>query len=401
MARLIPVRVARAAALGRYRTGLVEDVGTGSIIWNYGSGLPMRGASTTKLATAVTALRLLGTTTRFPTRIVAGRTDHELVLVAGGDPLLTSAQLRVLARSTALALLPLVPAATTPAPATPRRVSFTLRVDDTLYPAPTYATGWPADYEPSVVTPVRPLVRDLRNGWDTSKDVASYVAARMNAELTVLLAARTDLAPAVTYTGRLRAPASSREIARFAGNTSAAVLAYMLLVSDNDVAEMMFRNSAIAAGRGGSWYAARVTEVKELRRLGIDIRGWALFDGSGVSRSDRLTSRGLVNLLRVAQSPAHPELAPLLGWLPVGGVSGTLAPHDKRFTTAPTRCARGKVFAKTGTLHDTIGLAGYARGSDGRLRAFAVLVNAVDPRFTKLQVRQAVDLVPATATGCF
>jgi D-alanyl-D-alanine carboxypeptidase/D-alanyl-D-alanine-endopeptidase (penicillin-binding protein 4) len=42
----------------------------------------------------------------------------------------------------------------------------------------------------------------------------------------------------------------------------------------------------------------------------------------------------------------------------VGGVSGTLSASASRYTTSPTRCARGKVFAKTGTLRDAIGLAG-------------------------------------------
>jgi D-alanyl-D-alanine carboxypeptidase/D-alanyl-D-alanine-endopeptidase (penicillin-binding protein 4) len=119
-----------------------------------------------------------------------------------------------------------------------------------------------------------------------------------------------------------------------------------------------------------------------------------------VSRGDRLTARGLVQLLRAAISPAHPELRPLRGLLPVGGVSGTLSARTGRYTTAPTRCARGKVQAKTGTLHDAVALAGYARGADGLPRIFAVMV-APSGRYSQLAVRSSVDLVPTTATGCW
>jgi D-alanyl-D-alanine carboxypeptidase/D-alanyl-D-alanine-endopeptidase (penicillin-binding protein 4) len=422
ISRLVPSRFSGPAALAsaRARTAVVIDPVTRRVLFSRGSATPMRGASTTKLATAVTALRVLGTTTRFPTTVVDGRGPREIVLVGGGDPLLSSAQLRGLAHDTALALAARVPAPpsptptptptpTTPTPSpspapapppapTPWRIS--VRVDDSLYPVPTPASGWPSGYLPGVVSPVRPLVRDLRHSMDTSKDAAVYFAARVTAELGTLLKARTDLAPKAVYTGRLVAAPGAAPIARFEGNTSGAALAWMLRVSDNDVAEMFFRNSAIARGRGGSWAAAHTTEIIELERLGIDVRGWRLYDGSGVSRNDRVTARGLVQLLATAVAVRHPELAPLKGWLPVAGVSGTLSARAHRFTTRPTKCARGLVFAKTGTLHDAIGLAGYAQGRDGITRIFAVLV-APNGRYSQLAVRQAVDLLPTTAVGCW
>lgn len=396
MAALLPARVAAARALGSAPGILVSDAGTGEVAYAAHSTTPMRGASTTKLLTAVTSLATLGTATRFPTTVLDGRRATEVVLRGGGDPMLTSAQVSALARTTAKALVQRAPAAGS---ATTFRV--TVKVDDTLYPVPTRAVGWPAHYLPYVVAPVRPLIRDLRNSWDSAKDVGTYFAARLAVELKAALAARTDLAVSAAYSGKMAAAEGAPVVARFVGNTSASALRLMLLVSDNDIAEMMLRNSAVAATGDGSWTAARTTARSTLNRLGVDTTGWVFDDGSGVSRTDRLTARGLVQLLRVAQSPAHPELAPLQGWLPVGGVSGTLKAANGRFTTSPTRCARGDVFAKTGTLFDTIGLAGYARGTDGRLKTFAVLVHRSGETYPKLTVRQSVDRVAATATGCY
>jgi len=437
MATLLPARVRAAKALGSDYTGYVTDLQTGATIWQTGYMVPMRGASTTKLATAVTALRLLGTTTRFPTRVVRGASAREVVLVAGGDPLLTSGQLGRLAHATAVALLPtLAPVPTpvptpTPAPtpssgptgatgatgatgpsvptappgrsgptlpAPPTSIVVSVRLDDTLYPAPTPATGWTADYVPWVVTPVRPLVRDFRHGSDTAKDAITYFTINLAAELKALTAGRTDVVLTARYNGRMAAAAGAPEVARFAGNSCGAALARMLLVSDNDIAEMMFRNNAIAAGRAGSWAGARVTAIAELHHLGVDVTGWRLYDGSGVSRTDRVTARGLVQILRYAQLPSHPELAPLKAMLPVAGVSGTL---HSRFLSKPTRCARARVFAKTGTLFDAIALAGYALGPDQRLRAFAIIDRRVNPNYSATAVRQAVEVVPATVTGCY
>jgi hypothetical protein len=63
-------------------------------------------------------------------------------------------------------------------------------------------------------------------------------------------------------------------VARFAGNTSASALRLMLLVSDNDIAEMMLRNSAVAATAtvvdGGAEHRAHHAS----RGLGVDTTGW-------------------------------------------------------------------------------------------------------------------------------
>jgi serine-type D-Ala-D-Ala carboxypeptidase/endopeptidase (penicillin-binding protein 4) len=397
MARLIPARVTAAKALRGAHAVLVLDPSTGRTIWSTAAGTPMRGASTTKLATAVTSLAVLGTGTRFPTRVVTGRNDHEVVLVAGGDPMLTSAQLSSLATATAKALAAKVPAPPATPLATPTRLRIAVTVDDTLYGPATLASGWPSDYTPVVVSPVRPLVRDLRHSSDTSADATTYFTARLSVALAAALKARTDLAPYARYTGRLKASGAATELARFRGNTSGAALAHMLVVSDNDTAERLFRDNAVAQGKPGTWAGAAAAELAVLTQLGADVRGFSIHDGSGVSRNDRVTARGLVSLLRLAISPDHPQLAPLRGYLPVAGVSGTLA---SRYRSKPTRCAAGRVFAKTGTLHDAIGLAGYARGSDGRLRLFAVL-DVPRAGFSQSSTRAAVDLVPTTLTGCY
>ena len=84
------------------------------------------------------------------------------------------------------------PRAPAPGDASPRRchappgtrsLAISVRLDDTLYPAPTAAPGWTRAYTPYVVRPVRPLVRDFRVGTDVTKDAATYFTARVKAAL--------------------------------------------------------------------------------------------------------------------------------------------------------------------------------------------------------------------------
>ena len=300
-----------------------------------------------------------------------------LTVVAGGDPLTTSTELRALARQTA--------ASVTAAGASRAE----LRLDDSLFPAPTPGPGWTAGYQPYVVRPVRPLVRDGRLGADVAAEAASYLAAAL-----------TAAGVPTTYRGRGSAGTGMTTAGMLRGHTVLQAVRAMLLPSDNQVAEMLFRLSARARGRTPTWANATLTAREVLAALKVPLAGVVLSDGSGVSRTDRLTAYALVTLLRRSLDPAYPALHPLYRdrLLPVAGRTGTLA---GRFAAAPSRCARGLVVAKTGTLHDVVSLAGFTPGADGGLRVFAFVVNRYPLRYDKSAVRSTLDELAATVTGCY
>lgn len=108
----------------------------------------------------------------------------------------------------------------------------------------------------------------------------------------------------------------------------------------------------------------------------------------------------LAQLVANAFEPANSSSLALLrsgGGLPVAGRTGTLKASYGRFTTAASRCAVGKVHAKTGSLGDVVSLAGWTVGADGRVKTFAFVVNG---RSSTLALRQNVDMLAATVTGC-
>jgi D-alanyl-D-alanine carboxypeptidase/D-alanyl-D-alanine-endopeptidase (penicillin-binding protein 4) len=87
----------------------------------------------------------------------------------------------------------------------------------------------------------------------------------------------------------------------------------------------------------------------------------------------------------------------LIADLPVAGFTGTLKASTHRFTSAPTRCAAGKIEAKTGTLDDASALAGYATMSTGENAIFVFISNGKASHPAQLQI----DRLATTVTGCW
>jgi len=139
---------------------------------------------------------------------------------------------------------------------------------------------------------------------------------------------------------------------------------------------------------------ARLREV--VTKLGVEPAGFAMVDGSGLSRSDRVRPQALVQLVDALLSPARPQFAAALQGLPVAGFSGTLA---NRYTSPPALAASGLVRAKTGTLDGVVALAGFAYDASGRVLSFAVVANGIANNAT-LRAEAALDRVGAGLAGC-
>ena len=168
-----------------------------------------------------------------------------------------------------------------------------------------------------------------------------------------------------------------------------------LEVSDNQAAEVLARHVGLAERQEGSFAAGSASVLEVLQRLGVPVTGSQLYDGSGLSRRNRLSTDTLSGVLQLAESPAQPGLRQVLTGLPVSGFTGSL---QYRFDKGPAD-ARGRVRAKTGTLTGVHGLAGVVDDvSDGRM-AFVVVADQVKPR-KELAAQTLVDRIAGALGAC-
>lgn len=364
------------ARFGTAFSGSVIDMSTNATLWQRNRTTALIPASTTKLVTAANALTVLGPDRTFTTSVRTGLRSNQVVVVGVGDPALSSRQLDRLAQVTAADL-------------TGRGLgSARVYIDDDVFPTPTLATGWKSSYVPDAITPVRGLVRDQRDLADTGADVGTYFAQRLVAWGV----------PTATYLGRTDPPSSSRLIATSRGSSVASSVSRMLMHSDNEIAEALHKQVGIAVGTGATWQGARSAQVTAMRRQGLAMT--ALHDGSGLSRSNRLTSYELARLVDRGLTTSYGGLWPMrsAAAMPTAGRTGTLDDSLGRFTAATSRCATGKVWGKTGRLSDVTSFAGWTVGADGRVKVFAFVVNG---RSSTLWLRQQLDMLAATVNGCY
>ncbi|SEP61261.1 D-alanyl-D-alanine carboxypeptidase/D-alanyl-D-alanine endopeptidase [Microlunatus flavus] len=363
------VRGVKVKDSGGY-SGEVRDLRTGTVLFAHRADKGAIPASTTKLVTAAAALNLLGAEHRFATTVVSPAKGR-LVLVGGGDPYLlekasraepTRASLSTLARSTARTLK------------ADGVTKVSLGYDASLFSGPSWNPTWPGTYG-DVASKVSALWvgegRTTPGGGvlgPRQSDPAKEAGKAFERQLE-----RQGIT--VTKTQKAKAPKGAPRVASVSSMTLERIVEHVLMTSDNDGAEVLLRQAAIAAGRRGTFTDGTAVVADQLRDLGVQTSGVRLRDGSGLSRSTRIPARTLTELLRVAGEDDHPRLRALITGLPVAGVEGSLA---TKFGDDESLAGRGVVRGKTGTLTKVHGLAGTITTRDGAVLTYAFLVN--DPK---------------------
>ena len=146
-----------------------------------------------------------------------------------------------------------------------------------------------------------------------------------------------------------------------------AVLPFFEKPSQNQIGEILFKTLGRVRTGVGTADSGRVVVERQLVAWGADSTGFAVRDGSGLSRHDYVSPETIIRVL----SAMHrgPLFRAFYDALPIGGVDGTIGSRMKG-----TRAA-GNVHAKTGTLDKARSLSGYVTTADGRLLLFSILSN--------------------------
>jgi D-alanyl-D-alanine carboxypeptidase/D-alanyl-D-alanine-endopeptidase (penicillin-binding protein 4) len=330
-------------------SALVVVDGVGRVV-EIDAGVARPPASALKVLTGGAALLALGAEHRFVTSVralgnqsPAGVLDGDLVLVGGGDPTLTTSDLATLAKQVAAAGIV--------------SVSGRLVVDDGRFEQMTPPVGWKPSFVPGEVGRVTAFIVDRNQRLDPDPSLANLqrLRAALSAKgVTVAGVAVRSTADAAATAGRVVAVRSSAPLGD--------IVTHMMKRSDNTEAEVLLREIGAVLGSGSS--SLGIDGVgRQLDRFGVTRP--AMFDGSGLSSSNRVTTETLVGWLTAVASTK--QSAAFRASLPVACVDGTLKGRMCRTSAA------GNVRAKTGYINNVVTLAGYATTASGRNITFAVL----------------------------
>jgi D-alanyl-D-alanine carboxypeptidase/D-alanyl-D-alanine-endopeptidase (penicillin-binding protein 4) len=266
-----------------------------------------------------------------------------------------------------------------------------LGYDDSLFSEPSFNPAWPAHYLPEhVVSRVTALWVDEgrpAQGSGRVDDPSLYAAQTFAAALA---------AKGITVVGTPThgVASSGRELASVQSAPLRELVARILEVSDNEGAEVLSHQVGKMVAGSGTFADGAAAVTQTLQSLGVTA-DFDIHDGSGLSRENLVTPLALVQVLRLAVDPAHPDLNAVATALPVAGFTGSLT---NRFDQ-PFPDSRGLVRAKTGTLTNVSSLAGIAVDQDGHEMLFALMADQIaKPNETKAQ--RALDAAAGALGAC-
>ncbi|MBC5829691.1 MAG: D-alanyl-D-alanine carboxypeptidase/D-alanyl-D-alanine-endopeptidase [Candidatus Eremiobacteraeota bacterium] len=403
----------------------------GAALFEHRAANALTPASAQKVVIAAAALHTLGPEYRYHTRL--GESGGDVWLVGAGDPILTSHDLRAGAKALAQSGLRslqggvMVDASAVGGPE--RNPLWTSNDLQYGFSAPTSAVsldqdtvefhvqptlpGAPATirleppnhvvtYGGAITTVPRGFYTDLQidpgqrpnsfvvSGripagseqifWRPISGVPSYVAQVFEAMLEAK-GVRTSKNPSVGI-----APSGAAVLWDHQSPPLRAIVAKMLVESNNHIAEQLLRTLGKTQGGIGDDLHGLWAEIVYLKTLGIPLTGLHLVDASGLAEQNRVSALTIAALL--ARLAALPEGRSMYFALPRAGIDGTLKYYN-------FGAARGRARMKSGHLSGVNSLTGYVTTHNHGRVAFAFLVNDAAERSGAIDemLTRAVDRV--------
>ncbi|MEM9352864.1 MAG: D-alanyl-D-alanine carboxypeptidase/D-alanyl-D-alanine-endopeptidase [Planctomycetota bacterium] len=392
----------------------VVDLETGEVLYDRGGDRLLVPASNLKIYTTACALDRFGPDRRFETKLqirgemVASALTGEIVLVGGGDAMLSTAALGKLADWVAKE-------------AGVRKLVGRVRADQSRYASPLKGPGWMWDDEPDYYNmSVTPLMLDFNvlrvrlessaGGKPTARLVPpasypplswSHQAGSANSWIdrepftdAFLLSNPSSLESSLEERVTMDDPspwiesvfkhqlqprvieiehADHSRVLPFVsehsrpGASLAETVKHFNRVSENAVGEVLLHELAIDAGREQPAWSAGASVISDwlVGVAGLERGSFRLVDGSGLSRYNLISADSSIRLLQYMHK--HPTSSVFYEALPKYGVE-VAAPSD-------SENKEERIAAKPGGMSSVSTISGYADTLGGRRLAFSLLTN--------------------------
>lgn len=325
---------------------LVIDIKSGERMIDINSSLPLIPASITKCVSTATLLEKVGSKFRYETPvwytggIHDGVIEGDLVIQASGDPSLNSTHdpgsSDIVAEIVdALKALKV------------HEIAGALVIDESDFPGPAINPTWQKG--------------DLPHAYGTGTHGFNF---EDNAS-----GRRSVADPAVVFKSRLRGALAKAGIGIGSASVHAdgrrhrlgehrseqidEIMRSCMMRSDNQYAEALLRGVGLHYGKSGSTAKGAEEEMKYWKRQHADMEGVKIVDGSGLSRTNRITANFMADVLR--HMSGNPYYA---SFFPLAGQEGTL----KKFLAGTP--LDGEIAMKTGSMNGIQCYAGYKLDSE-------------------------------------
>ncbi len=169
------------------------------------------------------------------------------------------------------------------------------------------------------------------------------------------------------------------------------LLVPFLKFSNNMHAETLTKTMGRVVHGSGSWTSGLAVTKADLASFGVPMAGITLVDGSGLTRSNKITPRAMVTLLTKVQRQSW--FKAYYDALPVAGDPRRLVGGTMSSRLVGTKAAKN-AHAKTGSLTGVTALSGYVTGANGRFYAFSMISN-----YTRTTPRPVENTLVATLAG--
>ena len=137
--------------------------------------------------------------------------------------------------------------------------------------------------------------------------------------------------------------------------------------SINLYADAFLKTVGYTLSKDAGFEASVKSEKQFWTQKGVDLQGFMIRDGSGLSPSGVLTANNLVDILYAMRNDI--AFNDFYASIPVVGISGTVQ------NLAKGSKAVGNVRAKSGSIANTRAFSGYFTASNGELMSFAFIIN--------------------------
>lgn len=367
-------------------TAAVINPATDEVLFDRDSEKGSAPASTLKMLTASAALQVLGPNYRVETKVYQDSANPSTIyLVGAGDPTLSrtpNGKQSVYRDAPKLSELAVAVNA-----ALGTQTVSKIVLDSTLFSGPSWEPTWQRSEQTqgymSEVTALQ-VDGDRRNPAAATSPRSTTPVANAGRFFKAALGA--SAANAVISEAKM--PAGMNQIASVYSQPISQWVKYMLLTSDNTLAEYLARLLSLKQGFDGSFTSLNAAIKMGLNATMLSSANLTIKDGSGLSDFNSVPPKYLAQFSKLVLSGVG-NYAVIYQGLPIANESGSLA---SRFNKDNLDAA-GKIIAKTGWIKRGYTLAGIIKAKDGVDLVFAVYAHGQVDDTTKLAIDNFVTAV--------